>query len=743
MTLNIKICFKILVAVVLSTAILSVGQTKVRADGGLCSVVVSPATTNPGADNLYSVVVTNSGSNPIIWVDINPPSTFLYSGQAISQDDWSSNEHGDGVTTTNGSIAAGANYGFSVSARSGVPNGNYLWQIYAAQSSDGSGKQACSGSTGVSVNGHLPNESNNGISNVALTDVTSSSATITWESDVDTTSIVYYGTTSDYGMASRYDSSHVSSHSMTINGLQPLTQYHFQVAGQDTAVNPYYSADGTFYTLARTLIQPIDVIAAAPSTNRPAIIIKPGGETVKPTVSIATVLPKVVKQIPKISGVAEDNVAVARVDYSTDGGRNWLPAETTGLGGKKVPFSFTPNLVKDANYQLAVRAIDTAGNIVQTPILQLVVDRLPPRFGNAVIAFGSQELSASQDGTIDLTSGVDYQITGQAFGGATQVTAVGNLAGKPATKAVKMTLGADTGLWSSTVRFEKVGDYELSVQVIDGADNRVDRTIGTMRVQSSGQVVDAQKRQVAGATVEVHFLEPSTKRWVVWDGAEYGQSNPQKITNKSYGFMVPAGEYYLSATAPGYGKVISKSLKTDNPQNISLDFELASRWSLKIGRVVLALPSWKVQPLPTQNQTKIDAKNQSAMTAVPHFVLPKVNGGSASYADLYGRPTDLVVLSTWMPSLNEQLDAIQSAQKNPDVGVLPVYIGGTPELVRAYLQSSGIVADGLADPDSSIGDELKAGFGPKHIFIDRSGHIKKVMVGVLSEEQILRTLGGN
>jgi len=73
---------------------------------------------------------------------------------------------------------------------------------------------------------------------------------------------------------------------------------------------------------------------------------------------------------------------------------------------------------------------------------------------------------------------------------------------------------------------------------------------------------------------------------------------------------------------------------------------------------------------------------------------------------------------------------------------VPIFEGERAPAVAAWLQLSGAKLDGLADPDNTLSESLVAGFGPRHIFIDRSGHIKKVMVGVLSEQTILRELGG-
>ncbi len=86
------------------------------------------------------------------------------------------------------------------------------------------------------------------ISNVQSSGVTASTATITWTTDAAANSTVNYGTTASYG-SQQTNSSQVTSHSISLSGLTPLTTYHYQcisanVYGSDT------STDHTFTTSA-------------------------------------------------------------------------------------------------------------------------------------------------------------------------------------------------------------------------------------------------------------------------------------------------------------------------------------------------------------------------------------------------------------------------------------------------------------------------------------------------------------
>jgi hypothetical protein len=65
------------------------------------------------------------------------------------------------------------------------------------------------------------------ISNAKVTGGAGSSATITWTTDQPSASQVQFGTTTDYGMLSAFNSSMVTSHSVTVNSLTPGAAYNF------------------------------------------------------------------------------------------------------------------------------------------------------------------------------------------------------------------------------------------------------------------------------------------------------------------------------------------------------------------------------------------------------------------------------------------------------------------------------------------------------------------------------------
>lgn len=80
------------------------------------------------------------------------------------------------------------------------------------------------------------------ISNVELTEVSETSVTITWETDEDSDSLVNYGLQPDYGIV-RIPVADRTSHSITLDNLEPGRVYYFRVVSADDNGNQGISAD--------------------------------------------------------------------------------------------------------------------------------------------------------------------------------------------------------------------------------------------------------------------------------------------------------------------------------------------------------------------------------------------------------------------------------------------------------------------------------------------------------------------
>ncbi|HYR83881.1 MAG TPA: LamG-like jellyroll fold domain-containing protein [Terriglobia bacterium] len=102
------------------------------------------------------------------------------------------------------------------------------------------------------VNGGIPTSDTTPptITNVSVSNITSTSATLTWTSDEPANSQVEYGIKASYGIQSNLDTSLVSSHSVTIPDLLPGTLYYYTVKSRDAAGNLATSGGLTFTTVS-------------------------------------------------------------------------------------------------------------------------------------------------------------------------------------------------------------------------------------------------------------------------------------------------------------------------------------------------------------------------------------------------------------------------------------------------------------------------------------------------------------
>ena len=79
--------------------------------------------------------------------------------------------------------------------------------------------------------------------------VTTTSASITWTTNLASDSLVQYGLTTSYGAATSLDPTMTTSHSVTLSGLQPGTTYNYRVVSHDSLGNTAVSSNQVFATL--------------------------------------------------------------------------------------------------------------------------------------------------------------------------------------------------------------------------------------------------------------------------------------------------------------------------------------------------------------------------------------------------------------------------------------------------------------------------------------------------------------
>ncbi len=87
------------------------------------------------------------------------------------------------------------------------------------------------------------------LSSVVVDSVTSSSAVISWQTNIPSSSSIEYGLTDQYGQETAEDTLAVVEHSMMLIGLLDGTPYHFRVHSRDGYGQDAFSPDSTFTTM--------------------------------------------------------------------------------------------------------------------------------------------------------------------------------------------------------------------------------------------------------------------------------------------------------------------------------------------------------------------------------------------------------------------------------------------------------------------------------------------------------------
>ena len=738
----------IVVAALALSALGAPSSSPARASITGCEGSVSPQAVSSGqGTDLQFQITNNDPSNAITWIEIDTPGGYFTGINSVSAPGWSSSVDGNNyVTLTGGSIQPGDTFSYTINAQ--AFNGQSppaFWYTHISDDPTGSTSNLCDGDFNVQIAayGNPPV-----ISNVMLSNLGPHTVTITWDTDVAATGEVDYQDSN--GGSSQTDGTLNGRHSFTLTGLDANAFYHYQLLSDDGHGDVANSGDNTFLTP----IQPPPVVVPITPPTQVIIVLPPTEvaikavptETVPPQVTMDTTWSGPVKTPPKVTGIATDNEAVARVEYSTDGGKDWLPVDTAdGIGGATVRYSFTPTQLDDGNYQIEVMATDTSGNHAVTQPVTLVVDRLPPQVGELVFSFGPEILTPDANGLTSLIAGSDYHFTTSALGGATSIIITAH---RPSSQTVVSSFGLaqspESGLWAGGLRFSQSGVFELDAASVDGAGNHTTRSLGNVAILPAGKVVDTARTPVTNATVKVYYLEPASKTWVVWDGTPYGETNPQAAPKGMYSMMVPAGQYYVQASAKGYTTLVTQRFTVNAPTSLTAELALSKAPHVGIGKYQLVLPTISLRPRPIDfEQIHFSAGADPLIGAkLPTFNLPVLSGGTRRSVELNGRPSVVTLLDTWSPASDDQLQALAKVQTDSDVGVYPVFEQESSALAKNYLATAGYDLDGLADPDGVLVEPLHLGVGPEHIFLDRSGHVKKLMVGVLSEATILKELGG-
>jgi thiol-disulfide isomerase/thioredoxin len=122
----------------------------------------------------------------------------------------------------------------------------------------------------------------------------------------------------------------------------------------------------------------------------------------------------------------------------------------------------------------------------------------------------------------------------------------------------------------------------------------------------------------------------------------------------------------------------------------------------------------------------------------PQWTDPAANGGTFSFASLRGRPVYLNFFATWCPPCNEEAPYINALQKQyAPAGLRVVGIDELEDAKKAqqFARKYNLVFPTVVDEGTLQGQYSLNGL-PVHVFIDRTGIVRKIVAGEMSKSQI-------
>ncbi|VIO79406.1 Exoglucanase B [Bradyrhizobium ivorense] len=235
------------------------------------------------------------------------------------------------------------------------------------------------------------------ISGQTATNLTGTTAQVTWTTNEAATSRVEYGLTTSYGSSTTLDPALVTAHSVALTALAPNTTYNYRVRSIDAAGNEQIGSNGTFKT------------AAAPDTIPPST----------PTGLTATAVSST--QINLSWNASTDNVAVTGYQIFRDG---------TQIGTSTTTSFSNTGLSPGTSYSYTVRAVDAAANpsgqsqpastTTLTPDTTLPTATITAPTGSATVS-GTIAIRANASDNVGV-SGVTFLVDNVVVGGGEDTT---------------------------------------------------------------------------------------------------------------------------------------------------------------------------------------------------------------------------------------------------------------------------------------------------------------------------------
>jgi hypothetical protein len=452
-----------------------------------------------------------------------------------------------------------------------------------------------------------------------------------------------------------------------------------------------------------------------------------------PVLAVTTALDAGFATPPVIRGSATDASGVDRVEYSLDGGKNWQPGEMSGDAKNTKAFTITPPPMDDGDYALQIRGIDSLGNASKPYTATLVIDRLPPRIGSAMLILPPKIIEEDENGIMHTIANAIHTYTVSVIGGANTVELTVLAKGSNEQQTLSLTKTADTHLWSTDLLLSKSGAYTLILFARDGGGHEVRKTMGEIDVLEEGRVKGPGGEGVIGS-VTLYVRDEATHNFVVWDAPAYGQKNPIEFTQSSqFSFYPPQGTYYLAINpSVGFKKARTDVVLLAASTPITPQFTVEKAFTVHFGPFVFTMPSFFPTHIPYTPSTQKTASHSIQTVSGLSFpvVSFKTEKKLLSPLSLTGKTTLLAIVNTWNPQTSAQITLLESWTKlHEDIDVVALFPHESAAAVLLYAKRGGYKIPLFADPDGAVTEAIPFRESPTYYMVGKDAEIKKKSVG--------------
>jgi cytochrome c biogenesis protein CcmG, thiol:disulfide interchange protein DsbE len=170
-----------------------------------------------------------------------------------------------------------------------------------------------------------------------------------------------------------------------------------------------------------------------------------------------------------------------------------------------------------------------------------------------------------------------------------------------------------------------------------------------------------------------------------------------------------------------------------------------TRWNVLILIVFLAGVAWVwVNRLPAGSDAVAGALPPAPAVGhpAPDFTVTDAAGKSFKLSSLAGTPVVLNFWATWCPPCRAELPELQAGSQRlaGQVAIVGLNQGETPEEVRAFIEKMGLTFQVPLDERMDVSKAYAVRNLPTTFFIDRTGVIRDMQIGPLTEATLAQHL---